>query len=248
MFNWGTGKLVPPNNTTTMLLETMTKNEVLNELKRIDSWLADRKPGIMKKYERLFKPKNAKDRMLGVSEYTTPCSNKVHVVWSTAVRGIVWLEFAFYVELETPNGKAYVKALFNTRDGRCITDACVYTAHAIQRLKERQGIDFKQLMELEYKESRSLYFTLPYTYKGKESLATPFGVVGLWVTVMGKWGLTYVTYVSRGLCGVEQLESMYVARKTIEQYQNEKDEYVTKDGNNCLSGLSRKQRRLYAPR
>lgn len=246
--DYGAGMSCPNFLEPFMLTTTMTKTEVLNELTRIDSWLAERQPGIMKKYERFFKPKNAGDRMLGISEYTTPCNNKVHVVWNTAIKGALWLEYSFYVELNTPNGKAYVKALFNSEDGNRPTDAYLYTAHAMQRLWERQGLTFKQLMELEYKESKNLHYTLPYTYKGKESWATPLGVMGLWVSVEGNWGLTHVTYVTRSQCGKEQMKSMYSSRKAIEEHQAEKDSYVTKEGLALLAGLNRRQRRQSIPR
>lgn len=184
----------------------MTKEEVLQEVRKDFDWIDDRYPNIYKKYKRMLKI-GKQERILGITKYTTPRNNLVWVVWLKDNYGCenkVFISNSVFIEYRNYDGKInYIMPFAG------LFDFVVFTGHSIERLNERAGLDWNGFLRYFYSANRFKLFENKYTYKGKEVTASALGDKGLFlIDSNGKWGRVCKTFVNTELLGSNQKESL----------------------------------------
>ena len=201
-----------------MIVPSMTKAELLREVKEDSDWVFERRNGIRKKYNKRLKKFDG-EILLGISTYKTPRYNEAIVVWvaSNVNKHEFNLSCFTYFKYNTPAGVQYILA---TRYAQSVV---VYTVHFIKRLKEREGLSFIDFIQLLGKEASYLVVPDKYVYKGKEVEVVPFLDRGFQIFKEDNWGMNMLTYISKSQYQGEQGEFI---KKVVEEQSLENDKYL----------------------
>lgn len=210
-----------------MITHTMTKDELFKELHTEGMWIDSLRDGIAIKYKKRLNPKTATDgrTLLGITTYTTPRKNKVHIAWVRVKTGkFVTIQSIHYYEYTNQNGKRqYINPCYDSFGVRPKL-VVVYTAHAMSRLRERAGLSLQDLL---YYKADDDGFTVNYAgvyeYKGKKSTMFNFGDKGMFITEKCKWGEIAVTFVNYELLGPVQTEEIKRCMENIKTYNENRE-------------------------
>jgi len=201
-----------------MIVPSMTKAELLREVKEDSDWVFERRNGIRQKYNKRLKKFDG-EILLGISTYKTPRYNEAIAVWvaSNVNKHEFNLSCFTYFKYNTPAGVQYILA---TRYAQSVV---VYTVHFIKRLKEREGLSFMDFIQLLGKEASYLVVPDKYVYKGKEVEVVPFLDRGFQIFKEDNWGMNMLTYISKSQYQGEQGEFI---KKVVEEQSLENNKYL----------------------
>ncbi len=175
------------------------------------AWLYARH-GVWKKYAKQIKSKQVKENtVLGWSTYTTPSYNTVHrCVIKRVYSGVPALGYVFLFEYKG----GYFQPAFSTE--KTILGGIYYTAHSIERVKERMGVDFIQALEEHaVKSGVSVADYSANGHKGTEG-SMWFGN-GFFICNMNDFGYwTAITYIDKSQAHSNQLEIMLQAKRSAD--------------------------------
>ena len=219
-----------------MIVSTMTKDEVLREIRRDYVWVLERTDGIRIKYNKVIKSVKA-NRTLGIVNYTTPNRNKVTVVWRVIVygKGLIDIACSMYFHNMTPKGLQFLMPL------NSCTELLVYTSHCIDRMQERGSMSFGDYIRY-VEETENKCGITRYKYDGKETQLMSVGSNGAFIVVHGDWGITAVTFIGNDQFGENQSKVASDLLSEVHGYV----EQVRKDVYDNFMNMNRKDRRNYS--
>ena len=205
-----------------MITYTMTKDELVRELRAECDWLDGLRPGIVIKYKKRLNPRTAKEgfTLLGKTAYTTPRNNRVHVAWVREKVGnyITILSVHFYEYTNQYGKKQYINPCYNGF-GNNPRRIVVYTSHAMSRLLERAGMTIQDLLFYDNDETGyNIGYVGEYEYKGKKSTMFNLGDKGMFITEDCNWGVAAVTFVNYELLGPVQTAEIKKAIEKTKSY------------------------------
>lgn len=225
-----------------MILETMTRQEVLKELQADCDWVDERIPGLKKKYNKSLKNKRVGHKtILGISKYLTPRKNKVFVcAVKLLFRNYCALGNAVLFEFVGNDGK--IRYIFPLFEDNRLVETITFSSHCIKRMKERSGlqpIDVLKIIAID--NEGSLCFS-HYEYEGKLSFMSPLGNIGGVIGVKCDWGILAITYINVELQGENQLTCLQNGKEK----NSECFESVIDSAHNLIDGAPRAFRRMHA--
>ena len=154
-----------------MIIETMTKEELRKELTEDMEWVYERFDGLRKKYSRQLKSRLVKERtFLGCSKYNTQKRNEVYLyifkAYADQNQKYADLHYVPVFSYMHGNKKRYLTVWFD-RYGR-VEQATVFSSHSLDRLNERVGIDFSELIKGNQEILQSGNTFMPYHLAGHD--------------------------------------------------------------------------------
>jgi hypothetical protein len=218
-----------------MITYSMNIEEIRKEVKGDMNWITGLANGMMlNKYRNEFSRYRpaGKTKVLEVSKYTTPTrKNKVWIVWVKEVidNRSITLSFYTFFERTTKDGKLeWVLATPSS--------TIILTQHCFDRLLERAGLTFKQVLEA-MSDPGCLSYVEPYFYKGKLTFASALGDYGLFLCEIEDDFIICKTFVSKQMLGEEQVEAL----KNSIEFGIEKEQRLAKES--LDEHIAKKQRK-----
>lgn len=189
-----------------MIVPKMTKAEILKEIDRDSDWVLDRQPGIWKKYAKKIARAKYGTTLLGQTRYTTERKNNIWVLWMCEKwKDETGIYSLMMHEVMSPRGYEYIVAIEHETLG---STTITFTPHAIDRLKERSGMDFPELTRYCATKRGGYLCITTYEYEGEKRPVYSLGEFGLFVLSDGPWGFIAQTYVNKDLLSDAQTRTL----------------------------------------
>ena len=226
----------------------MSRLEVQRELAREVEYVSNMACGIRKKYSKKLMVKGG-NCLLGITRYTNPTTrNNLCVVWTKDWNGH-FNEIYSTVLIESIENKKrnWVMATSGSwgLDGKRDNYAIIYTQHALERVKERAGLDFNAFLTEESKTGfRNMATT--YEYNGVVSNAMALNDKGLFLFETHDWGIICKTFVSANLLGDNQTDKMAESISGGLEYCEYMSKKIFNEVDDIYRGLNREKRRKLA--
>lgn len=221
-----------------MITYTMTKDELYRELASDAEWLIGLSGGIAIKYKKKLTLKTAPEgfHCLGISRYTTPKNNKVFCSWlSVRANNVITVEQLCLFEYVTKSGVVqYVAPCFPHMSNRP-NNVIIYTAHAIERLRDRAGLSFEDM--LRYSAEFPSHHRDYYEYKGEKKEMFDFGDKGMFICEPHEWGVCAVTFVNNDILKANQEEKLNECISKTEDYRGFKLNTISELGEKTKKNL-----------
>lgn len=155
-----------------MITETMTSEELRKELLAEEKWVRGRIDGWRKKYHKKLKDKKVKENtLLGTSTYTTPRGNKVFVSVFKTYRDrnekYADITFATLYSFWCGDRKRYLYPM-NYPGTQTYKHSIVFSAHSVDRMKERLGMDITDVFVQNQKMMYGCTAFIMNDYNGKD--------------------------------------------------------------------------------
>ena len=224
----------------------MSRLELQRELAREHVFVDGMVDGITKKYAKKMKVVG-ESCLLGITKYTNPTTrNTMWVVWYKEWNGhfndICYSYFIEYLDDRTRNWLLPLNGSHKIDPNGENDLVLIYTQHALERLKERAGLDFQGFIR-ESLNQRFRVMRTTYEYNGVESTGIALGNKGLFLLDKGVWGTVCKTFVSADLLGESQNASMEESIDGTNEFGNRLDQDFYARADKFYKGLSRSERR-----
>ncbi len=195
-----------------MIVSTMTKADVVRELNEENDWVNMRSYGIREKYKKKIRSCRG-NIVLSTVTYTSPRNNNLFVIWKChrINREVVCVQPLFFIRYMTSRGYQYIGLITNKKYGDV---PLIFTSHCVDRVKERSGMEFKDLMI--YKETTDWTSTYidDYEYEGRKSKGMVVEGKGMFIITESEWGFTAVTFITEEQQGDVQTTISVKAKTT----------------------------------
>ncbi len=227
-----------------MITYTMTKEELSKELLSDCLWLDSLRQGISIKYRKYLNPKTATEghKTLAVTTYITPKNNKVICAWVRVKAGkCVTVESMHFYEYTTNQGvKQYINPCYKGFTATpTISQIVVYSAHALQRLKERANMSLYDMFN--YKGNHIAASQIgEYTYKDEKHTMFNFCDIGMFIYKPHEWGIIATTFINLELLGEEQSNKVKECYDNAVNYSQSKMNAVIDYSKSVPRNVSRK--------
>ena len=203
-----------------MIVRTMSKELLVRELNSDMDFLYGMNDGWKKKYHKQLKNKKIPEMaLLATTEYTSPNQNKIVVhLFKTILNK---KDYSFYAVPVWKTYFGYITPLINDW-GRAI-GATEYSSHAVQRIKERLGMDF-----LEYqKKIQGSLANVEYHFNDcPDETVASLGDFGFGFFKKTDWGKICTTVVSKEQLYDNQIELFEECFKNNEEAKRQTKEFV----------------------
>ena len=224
----------------------MSRTELQREFAREDAYVGGMVDGIMKKYAKKMKVAG-ENCLLGITRYTNPTTrNNLVVAWCKVWNGhFNEIYYTYLIEFIDNHKRNWVMSINGTAGGSSDAVrpiAIVYTQHALERLKERAGLDFEGFIKEAYKSQFRNKQTY-YTYNGVQSVAFALGDKGLFLLDVNDWGTVCKTFVSTDLLGEVQTDTLSESKEKTKEYSEYLNDKANKDADRFFNSLNRENRR-----
>ena len=155
-----------------MITDTMTSNELRRELIADEMWVRERMNGLRIKFQKKLKDKKVRENtLLGTSSYTTPLGNVVFVscfkTYPDHKEKYADIAFASLYSYWHGNVKRYLYPM-NFPGTQTYKHSIVFSAHSVERMKERLGMDMTDVFVENQKMLYGCTSFLKNDYNGKD--------------------------------------------------------------------------------